>query len=111
MIAMIPLKALAVSVAGLGLLAAVVNTPSAAADPGQNCTPPVWVTMYGVPYASRITCYNPDGSYQVCTSMGTQANGPGTCINYPAPPAPAPGNLLPINPPVPGVPPPPPPAP
>jgi hypothetical protein len=56
------------------------------------------------PVASRITCFNPDGSYQVCTSLGTTDNGPGTCINYPAAPAPAPGGLLPINPPVPGVP-------
>ena len=30
----------------------------------------------------------PDGSYQVCTSLGTAGNGPGTCINYPAAPAP-----------------------
>lgn len=109
MTAITTLKALAVSVAGLGLLAGLFDTPSAVADPGQNCTPPVWVTMYGVPYASRTTCYNPDGSYQVCTSMGTQGNGPGTCINYPAPPPPNPGGLLPINPPVLGGPLPPPP--
>jgi hypothetical protein len=71
-------------------------------DYGDSGQPPVWVTKFGVPIGSRTTYYNPDGSYQIRTSMGTLGNGPGTCINYPAP-APAPGNLLPINPPVPGV--------
>jgi hypothetical protein len=87
---------LSMATAGLGL---------AHADPNQTCTTPEWVTNWGVPIASRTTCFNPDGSYQVCTSLGTAGNGPGTCINYPAAPAPAPGNLLPINPPVPGLPP------
>lgn len=79
----------------------------AQADPNQTCTAPVWVTDMGIPIGSRTTCFNPDGSYQVCTSLGTAGNGPGTCINYPAAPAPAPGGLIPINPPVPGGPPPP----
>jgi hypothetical protein len=69
----------AVAMAGVGL---------AYADPNQTCTAPVWVTDMGVPIGSRTTCYNPDGSYQVCTSLGTAGNGPGTCINYPAAPAP-----------------------
>jgi hypothetical protein len=91
----------AVAMFGLGL---------AYADPGQTCTQPVWVTgMFGVPIGSRTTCFNPDGSYQMCTSLGTAGNGPGTCINYPAAPAPASGGLVPLNPPVPGMPPPPPP--
>jgi hypothetical protein len=64
------------------------------ADPNQTCTAPVWVTDMGIPIGSRTTCFNPDGSYQVCTSHGTAGNGPGTCINYPAAPAPAPGGLL-----------------
>jgi hypothetical protein len=91
----------AVAIAGLGL---------AYADPGQTCTPAQWVTgAFGIPIGSRTTCFNPDGSYQVCTSLGTAGNGPGTCINYPAAPVPSPGGLFPINPPVPGAPPPPPP--
>jgi hypothetical protein len=81
----------------------------AIASPGQTCTPAQWVPgMFGVPIGTRTTCFNPDGSYQVCTSLGTAGNGPGTCINYPAAPAPSPGGLLPLNPPVPGLPPPPP---
>jgi hypothetical protein len=51
------------------------------ADANQNCTPAQWVTNWGVPFASRTTCFNPNGSYQVCTSLGTAGNGPGTCIN------------------------------
>ena len=92
--------ALAMAMAGLGL-------GLAHADGKQMCTPPQWVTYWTVPMASRVTCFNPDGSYQVCTSMGTAGNGPGTCLNYPAAPAPSPGGLFAINPPVPGVPPPP----
>jgi hypothetical protein len=91
------LAALAATV-GIGL--AAPNTASAA--PPQNCQT-TWNTMYGVPVGTRTTCFNPDGSYSVCSSLGTAGNGPGTCWNYPAPPAPNPGNLLPINPPVPGV--------
>jgi hypothetical protein len=37
---------------------------AAHADPNPMCTPPQWVTHWGVPIASRITCFNPDGSYQ-----------------------------------------------
>jgi hypothetical protein len=95
-----------------GLLACVASTVAslaiaapAHADPKQTCTPPQWVTDMGVPIGSRTTCFNPDGSYQVCTSLGTAGNGPGTCLNYPAAPAPSPGGLLPINPPVLGAPP------
>jgi hypothetical protein len=88
---------------GLGIALAV----PAQAAPGQNCTTPEWVTDMGIPIGTRTTCFNPDGSYQVCTSLGTAGNGPGTCINYPAAPAPNPGGLMPINPPVPGGPPPP----
>jgi len=58
-----------------------------------------------VPIGSRTICLNPDGSYQIRTSLETPGNGPGTCINYRAAPAPAPRGLLPINPPVPGIPP------
>ena len=36
-----------------------------------------------MPIASRVTCFNPDGSYQVCTSMGTDGNGPGACMSCP----------------------------
>ena len=87
-----------------------VATP-AQADGSQKCTPAQWVTDMGIPIGSRSTCFNPDGSYQVCTSLGTAGNGPGTCLNYPAAPAPAAAGLLPINPPVPGLPAPPPPQP
>lgn len=80
----------------------LMPTGTANADPGQRCTLPTWNTVYGIPVGSSITCFNPDGSYQTCNSIGTQGDGPGTCFNYPAPPAPSPGNLLPINPPVPG---------
>src|ERR1700741_2985435 len=31
--------------------------------------PPQWVTGWGVPIGSRATRFNPDGSYQVCTSL------------------------------------------
>jgi hypothetical protein len=86
-------------------LAAALLLAAAPEATGQTCQPPQWVTDLGVPIASRQTCYNPDRSYQVCTSFGTAGNGPGTCMNYPAAPAPAPGGLLPINPPVPGAPP------
>ena len=37
------------------------------ADPDQNCTPPQTLTgEFGLPIASRTTCFNPDGSYVVC---------------------------------------------
>jgi hypothetical protein len=99
---------IAAAIATAALAMARLGPGLAHADPNQTCTPPQWVTDFGVPIGSRVTCFNPDGSYQVCTSLGTAGNGPGTCINYPAAPAPAPGGLLPINPPVPGVLPPPP---
>lgn len=68
--------ALAMAMAGLGL-------GLAHADGNQMCTPPQWVTYWTVPIASRATCFNPDGSYQVCSSLGTAGNGPGTCMSYP----------------------------
>lgn len=98
-------------VGGLAALAilGVAQVPAANAEP-PNCQT-TWTTMYGVPIGTRTTCFNPDGSYQVCSSLGTAGNGPGTCFNYPAPPAAQPDALLPVTPPVPGLPPPPPPAP
>ncbi len=84
-------------------IAGAVGTPAANADPGQACTT-TWNTMYGVPIGTRTTCFNPDGSYQVCSSLGTAGNGPGTCWSYPAPPASA-GQPT-FTPPVPGMPPP-----
>jgi hypothetical protein len=91
-------------VGGLAALAiaGVVPIAHANAAPGQNCTT-TWNTMYGVPIGTRTTCFNPDGSYSLCNSLGTAGNGPGTCFNYPAPPASDPNALLPVNPPVPGV--------
>jgi hypothetical protein len=102
---------IAASIAAAALAMAGLGPGLAHADPNQTCTAPVWVTDMGIPIGSRTTCFHPDGSYQVCTSLGTAGNGPGTCINYPAAPAPTPGGLLPINPPVPGGAPPPPPSP
>src|SRR5262245_3732237 len=83
--------------AGVGL----ISVPVASADPGQNCRTE-WNTMYNVPIGVRTTCFHPDGSYQVCTSIGTAGNGPGTCWDYPAPPAMA-GQPT-FSPPVPGMP-------
>ena len=51
--------ALTMAIAGLGL-------GLAHADGKQTCTPPQWVTYWTVPIGSRVTCFNPDGSYQVC---------------------------------------------
>ena len=94
--------------AAAGIAVAFVVTPAvsgtASADPGQNCWSQ-WNTMYNVPIGVRRTCYNPDGSYSVCTSLGTDGNGPGTCWDYPAPPQM--GGQPTFNPPVPGMPPPP----
>jgi hypothetical protein len=53
------------------LAMAGVGPGLAHADPHQTCTAPVWVTDMGIPIGSRTTCFNPDGSYQVCTSLGT----------------------------------------
>ena len=77
-------------IAAAGIGAALITTPvvaaeTASADPGQNCKSE-WNTMYNVPIGVRTTCFNPDGSYQVCTSLGTDGKGPGTCMSYPAPP-------------------------
>ena len=66
----------------------VAPAPLAHADPGQICTPPEWMTYWTVPIGSRSTCFNPDGSYQVCSSLGTAGNGPGMCMSYPAAPCP-----------------------
>lgn len=100
------LRALLVAGA-LGAAAVGVTSPAglgfAYADPGQTCTPPQWVTYWTVPIASRTTCFNPDGSYQTCSSLGTAGNGPGTCMSYPA--APAPAGQPTFSPPVPGFPP------
>jgi hypothetical protein len=100
-------------VAAAGIGAALITTPvvaaeTASADPGQNCRTE-WNTMYTVPVGVRTTCFNPDGSYHVCTSLGTDGKGPGTCWDYPAPPQMS-GQPT-FSPPVPGMPPPPPPAP
>jgi hypothetical protein len=84
----------------------LVEIQTVSADPGQNCTSQ-WNTMYSIPVGVRTTCYKPDGSYRVCSSLGTDGNGPGTCFEYPAPPQM--GGQPVFNPPVPGVPPPPPP--
>ena len=97
-------------VAGAGIGAALITTPvlaaeTASANPGQNCTTQ-WNTMYNVPVGVRTTCFNPDGSYHVCTSLGTDGKGPGTCMDYPAPPQM--GGQPTFSPPVPGMPPPPP---
>jgi hypothetical protein len=98
--------------AAVGIAAAFTIAPAvagtAAADPGQGCFTQ-WNTLYTVPIGVRTTCYNPDGSYSVCTSLGTDGNGPGTCFNYPAPPQM--GGQPTFSPPVPGMPPPPPPSP
>jgi len=107
---LVRLLALVIIAMSAASVLAIAGPSVAIANPGQNCTPAQWVPgMFGIPIGSRTTCFNPDGSYQVCTALGTDGNGPGTCINYPAAPAPSPGGLLPLNPPVPGVPPPPPP--
>ena len=97
--------------AAAGIGAALIATPvvvaeTASADPGQHCETK-WNTMYNVPVGVRTTCFNPDGSYRVCTSIGTDGHGPGTCWDYPAPPQM--GGQPTFSPPVPGMPPPPPP--
>lgn len=80
----------------------LLNTgPVAQADPGQNCKTE-WNTMYNVPVGVRTTCFTPDGSYRICTSLGTDGQGPGTCWEYPAPPQI--GGQPTFNPPVPGMP-------
>ena len=99
-----------ITVVGIGT--ALITTPLvaaeiASADPGQNCRTE-WNTMYNVPIGVRTTCFNPDGSYHVCTSVGTDGKGPGTCWDYPSPPQM--GGQPTFNPPVPGMSPPPPPA-
>ena len=90
-------------IGGLAALAAVISVgmPVASAEPAPVCTT-VWRTMYTVPIGTHTTCFNPDGSYQVCNKLGTDGNGPGTCFSYPAPPA---GGVQPptFAPPVPGV--------
>jgi len=97
-------------ICSLAALAAVgmVGVPVGSADPGQNCKTE-WNLMYNVPVGVRTSCFNPDGSYHVCTSLGTDGKGPGTCWDYPAPPQMV-GQPT-FSPPVPGMPPPPPPAP
>ena len=74
-------------IGGLAAVAAVVSVgvPVASADPGDKCESK-WNTMYTVPIGVRTTCYHPDGSYKMCSSLGTDGNGPGTCWDYPAPP-------------------------
>jgi hypothetical protein len=97
-------------ISGFAALAAVgiVNAPAASGDPGQDCKTE-WNLMYNVPIGVRTSCFNRDGSYHVCTSLGTDGKGPGTCWDYPAPPQMV-GQPT-FSPPVPGMPPPPPPAP
>ncbi len=70
-------------------LAALLTPPlHAHAEPGQGCTPPPDDVMIageaGEPYASQVTCKNPDGSYTVCVPAGATGNGPTNCTNYPA---------------------------
>src|SRR6516164_2807735 len=91
---------LAVAVGCLGLGVALA-TPTHAA-PGQNCMPEEPVTKFGVTIGKRVTCFNPDGSSWVCTSLGTSGNEPETCTKNPSPATPGPDA------PVPGGPPPPP---
>jgi hypothetical protein len=81
-------------------MALALGTGTAHAAPGQNCTPPYWVRGgFGIPIGTRTMCFNPDGSEEICTSLGTTGNGPGSCITYPPAPAPQPGSLIPIGPP------------
>jgi hypothetical protein len=72
-----PSESIAILIA-VAASAFVLGTGIAKADPGQNCRSE-WNTMYNVPIGVRTTCFNPDGSYHVCTSLGTDGNGPGTC--------------------------------
>jgi hypothetical protein len=97
-----PIKSIAILIA-VTVSAFVLSTGIAKADPGQNCKSE-WNTMYNVPIGVRTTCFNPDGSYQMCTSLGTDGKGPGTCWDYPAPPQM--GGQPTFSPPVPGMPPP-----
>lgn len=91
------------------LAALLIQPPHAHAEPGQNCTPPPDDVMFAgeaaEPYASQVTCENPDGSYTVCTTPGTAGNAPAGCTNYPA--ASTPPQIDGVSPPVPGPPPPP----
>ncbi len=66
-------------IGSLAALAALVSVgiPIASADPGDRCESK-WNTMYTVPIGVRTTCYHPDGSYKMCSSLGTDGNGPGT---------------------------------
>jgi hypothetical protein len=83
------------SVLGLGVDLA---TP-AQADPNQNCAPPQTITgEFGLVIGSRTTCFNPDGSYEVCNfhagglwPPSAAGNQPPQCDYHPgAPPAPVP---------------------
>ena len=69
-------------IGGLAALAVAGLAPVAQAQaaPGQTCQA-TWNTMYGVPIGTRTTCFNPDGSYNVCNSLGTAGNGPGTYVD------------------------------
>ena len=61
-------------IGGLAALAAVISVgmPVASAEPAPVCTT-VWRTMYTVPIGTDTTCFNPDGSYQVCNKLGRMA--------------------------------------
>ena len=63
----------------------VVGIRVASADPGEECKTE-WNLMFNVPICVRTTGLLPDGSYHMCTSLGTDGKGPGTCWDYSAPP-------------------------
>jgi len=54
----------------------IISVPVASADPGQNCKTE-WNLIYNVPIGGRTTCFNPDGNYHMCTSLGMDGRGPG----------------------------------
>jgi hypothetical protein len=100
---------IAAAIATAALVMAGLGPGLAHADPNQTCTPPTWVPgplWHTLGHAHHLL--QPGRQLPGLHVHGDGGQWPGTCINYPAAPAPAPGGLLPINPPVPGVPPPPP---
>lgn len=69
------LRALFEAAAIVTAVLAMAGPSLAHVDPNQTCTPPRSMTDWGVPIGSRVTCFNADGSYQVCTSLETAGNG------------------------------------
>ena len=53
---------IAAAIATAALAMAGLGAGLAHAGPNQTCTPPQWVTDWGVLIGSRVTCFNPDGS-------------------------------------------------